>query len=174
MPAMTYAEAMEMSHFGAKVIYPPTLMPAMKRNIPLVIKNTFNPKHEGTFISEKSDPAERAVKGISSIGEISLLTLAASGMFGVPGTAGRLFSALANNGINIILITQGSSEHSISFAIQPEVAKLAKKVDEKEFEFELERGLVDPIKIENDLSTVAIIGENMRYRPGISGRLFQA
>ncbi|MEZ5058446.1 MAG: bifunctional aspartate kinase/homoserine dehydrogenase I [Saprospiraceae bacterium] len=174
MPAMTYAEAMEMSHFGAKVIYPPTLMPAMKRNIPLVIKNTFNPKHEGTFISEKSDPAERAVKGISSIGEISLLTLAGSGMFGVPGIAGRLFSALANNGINIILITQGSSEHSISFAIQPEVAKLAKKVAEKEFEFELERGLVDPIKIENDLSTVAIIGENMRYRPGISGRLFQA
>lgn len=174
IPAMTYAEAMEMSHFGAKVIYPPTLMPAMKLNIPLVIKNTFNPGHPGTYISEKSDPAERAVKGISSIGQISLLTLAGSGMFGVPGIAGRLFSALAANGINVILITQGSSEHSISFAIQPAMAKLAKQVVEDEFAFEVERGLVDPVKIEDDLSTVAIIGENMRYRPGISGRLFQS
>lgn len=174
LPSMTYAEAMEMSHFGAKVIYPPTLQPAFQRKIPLVIKNTFNPDHPGTFISEKPDPGGRAVKGISSISKVALLTLSGSGMFGVPGIAGRLFSALAGAGVNVILITQGSSENSISFAVPPDVAEKAKLAATTAFEYEKERGLIDVVKVEDDLSVVAIIGENMRYRPGISGRLFQA
>lgn len=174
IPTMTYAEAMEMSHFGAKVIYPPTLQPALNKNIPLQIKNTFEPKNPGTFITGKGDPNDLPVKGISSITDIALLTLQGSGLFGVPGIAGRLFGSLAMAEINIILITQGSSEHSISFAIQPKLAKKAKRHIEKTFDYEMKAGLIDPVKIEDDLSVIAIIGENMRYSPGIAGRLFQA
>lgn len=174
IPSMTYAEAMEMSHFGAKVIYPPTLHPALSKQIPVIIKNTFNPTFEGTFISKNEDPNGHPVKGISSINNIALLTLQGSGLFGVPGIAARLFNALAQAQINIILITQGSSEHSISFAVQPKFATKAKNRVEGEFEYERQMGVVEPIKIEDDLSVVAAIGENMRWRPGISGRLFQA
>ena len=172
--SMTYAEAMEMSHFGAKVIYPPTLQPALQKNIPLFIKNTFEPDFRGTLVSGQSDPTGHAVKGISSINDVALLTLAGSGLFGVPGTAARLFNSLAQAGINVILITQGSSEHAISFAIQPQAANKAKRCVEEAFQYEIERGVIDPVKVEEDLSVVAIIGENMRYRPGIAGRLFQA
>jgi bifunctional aspartokinase / homoserine dehydrogenase 1 len=171
---MTYAEAMEMSHFGAKVIYPPTLQPALQKQIPLYIKNTFNPTFRGTYISNVSDPNGTPVKGISSINKVALLTLSGSGLFGVPGIAGRLFSSLAQASINVILITQGSSENSISFAIDPQAAKKAKNCVEEAFQYELDRGVVDKVKVEEDLSVIAIIGENMRYRPGISGRLFQA
>lgn len=174
IPAMTYSEAMEMSHFGAKVIYPPTLQPALAHNIPLYIKNTFNPSFEGTYISHQAEPDAHAVKGISSISHVALLTLSGSGLFGVPGIAGRLFSSLAAGGINVILITQGSSEHSISFAIQPDMAAKARRRVEEEFEYEINMGIVGRVKIEDDLSVVAIIGENMRYQPGIAGRLFQA
>lgn len=174
IPTMTYAEAMEMSHFGAKVIYPPTLQPALQKGIPLYIKNTFNPDFSGTLISEKADPQGVAVKGISSIGDVALLTLSGSGLFGVPGIAARLFNSLAQAEINVILITQGSSEHAISFAIQPKWANKARQIVAKAFEYEMQMGIVDPIKVEEDLSVVAIIGENMRYRPGIAGRLFQA
>jgi aspartokinase/homoserine dehydrogenase 1 len=174
IPKMTYAEAMEMSHFGAKVIYPPTLQPALQKRIPLYIKNTFNPDFEGTYISEKSSQSEHPVSGISSINKVAMLTLQGGGMFGVPGIAGRLFGSLAKSGISVILITQGSSEHSITFAIPPEVAAKAKQQVEAEFEYEIEKGLVEPLKIEENLSVIAIIGENMRYRPGISGRMFQA
>ncbi|MEM9919248.1 MAG: bifunctional aspartate kinase/homoserine dehydrogenase I [Bacteroidota bacterium] len=174
IPSMTYAEAMEMSHFGAKVIYPPTLLPALSKTIPLRIKNTFNPDFEGTYISNQVDANGHPVKGISSIGDIALLTLQGSGLFGVPGIAARLFNSLANAEINVILITQGSSEHSISFAVQPKFAAKARKRVEKEFEYEIQTRNVDAIKVEEDLSVVAIIGENMRYQPGISSRLFQA
>ena len=174
IPSMTYAEAMEMSHFGAKVIYPPTLHPALSKQIPVIIKNTFNPTFEGTYISQNEDPNGHPVKGISSINNIALLTLQGSGLFGVPGIAARLFNVLAQAKINIILITQGSSEHSISFAIQPKLATKAKNRVEGEFEYERQMGLVEPVKVEDDLSVVAAIGENMRWRPGISGRLFQA
>ena len=174
IPKMTYAEAMEMSHFGAKVIYPPTLMPALHGRIPLYIKNTFNPSFPGTKVSEESNPEGAAVRGISSINNISLLTISGSGLFGVPGISARLFGALANDGINIILITQGSSEHSISFAVKPEVADRAREVVEEAFAYEIERGVVNAIKVERDLSVVAIIGENMRYQPGVAARLFQA
>ncbi len=174
IPSLTYAEAMEMSHFGAKVIYPPTLQPAISENIPLVIKNTFNPEFEGTLISSEANPDGRPVKGISSISHIALLTLEGSGLFGVPGIAGRLFGALASGGVNVVLITQGSSEHSISFAVQPREAKRSRQLIEKAFEYEMERGIIDPVKVESELSVVAVIGERMRFQPGISGRLFQA
>ncbi|MDX2068534.1 MAG: bifunctional aspartate kinase/homoserine dehydrogenase I [Haliscomenobacter sp.] len=174
IPEMTYAEAMEMSHFGAKVIYPPTIQPVLAKKIPMWIKNTFNPSHPGTLVSDKQDDSRTPVKGISSIGNIALLTLQGSGLFGVPGIAARLFGSLASAGINVILITQGSSEHSISFAVQPDKASKARKQVEKEFEYEIQSGLVDPVRMENDLAVVAIIGEHMRYLPGISGRLFQA
>jgi len=174
IPTMTYAEAMEMSHFGAKVIYPPTIQPAMAKQIPIVIKNTFNPGFAGTFISMQADPNGHAVKGISSINDIALLTLQGSGLFGVPGIAARLFTSLASANINVILITQGSSEHSISFAIKPQLARKAKWQVEEAFAHEIETGIVEPVKVEIDLSAVAAIGENMRYSPGISGRLFRA
>lgn len=174
LPQMTYAEAMEMSHFGAKVIYPPTIQPALAKKIPLYIKNTFNPEFEGTFISDKADAGSHAVKGISSISHIALITLQGGGMVGVPGIAGRLFTSLAHAGVNVIIITQGSSEHSISFAVQPTSAAKAKRSVEREFEFEMRQRLIESVKVEEDLAAIAIIGENMRYRPGISGRLFQA
>ncbi len=174
IPKMTYAEAMEMSHFGAKVIYPPTLQPALQKRIPLFIKNTFNPSFGGTYITDKRDPSGHAVTGISSINKVAMLTLQGGGMVGVPGIAGRLFGSLAKAGISVILITQGSSEHSITFAITPEVAFRAKQQVEAEFEYEIEKGMVEPLKIESDLSVIAIIGENMRFRPGIAGRMFQA
>jgi aspartokinase/homoserine dehydrogenase 1 len=174
IPKMTYAEAMEMSHFGAKVIYPPTLVPAMQKGIPLYIKNTFYPDFEGTYISAEQNPDSGAVKGISSVDEITLLTLSGGGLFGIPGIAARLFGALAKEGINIILITQGSSEHSISFAIHPRHTKKAQKQIEEEFKVELTTKSIEPIRVEESLAVVAIIGENMRYQPGIAGRMFQA
>ncbi|WP_020571631.1 bifunctional aspartate kinase/homoserine dehydrogenase I [Neolewinella persica] len=175
IPKLTYAEAMEMSHFGAKVIYPPTLMPALKKRIPLYIKNTFDPSFSGTKVSEENNPDDGvAVRGISSINNVALLTLSGSGLFGVPGISARLFSGLAQKGINIILITQGSSEHAISFAVQPSDADRAKEAVRDAFAYEIDRGVVNAVKVERDLSVIAIIGENMRYQPGISGRLFQA
>lgn len=174
IPSMTYAEAMEMSHFGAKVIYPPTLLPVLASNIPLYIKNTFNPDFVGTYISNNKNTKDRAVQGISSISHIALLTIQGSGMFGVPGIAARLFGALAQSKINVILITQGSSEQSITFAVDPGFAVQAKQVVEEAFEYEIRQGNIEPVKIEDNLSIVAIIGENMRYQPGIAGRMFGA
>ena len=174
IPKMTYAEAMEMSHFGAKVIYPPTIQPAMSKQIPLFIRNTFNPSFEGTLVSQTTDPDGRDVKGISSIDEIALLTLQGSGLFGATGTAGKLFSALAQAKVNVILITQGSSEHSISFAVIPEKANVAKRAVESMFENEIQAGIIEPVKIEKNLAVVAVIGEHMRYQPGVAGRMFQA
>ena len=174
VPIMSYGEAMEMSHFGAKVIYPPTIQPALAKKIPIYIKNTFNPEYVGTLISEQGDPNGRIITGISSISGIALLTLQGGGLFGVPGIAARLFSALGRSGINIILITQGSSEYSISFAVNPSDAKRAVKVVAEEFDAEMKNGLVETTKQEDDLSVIAIIGENMRFRPGIAGRMFQA
>jgi len=174
IPIVTYEEAMEMSHFGAKVIYPPTIQPALKNKIPVYIKNTFNPEHRGSLISNKKDQNEKPVKGISSISDIALLSLQGAGMFGVPGIAGRLFMSLARQGINIVLITQGSSEHSISFAIQPRDVKKAIIAIEKEFEYEIKSGSIKHVKKEDELSVIAIIGEHMRETPGIAARLFKS
>ncbi|WP_236973884.1 bifunctional aspartate kinase/homoserine dehydrogenase I [Membranihabitans maritimus] len=174
IPKMSFMEAVEMSHFGAKVIYAPTMQPAMDKNIPLVIKNTFNPDHEGTFISSETNYTDYPVKGISSINNVALLTLQGNGMVGVPGTAARLFRCLADSSINIIMITQGSSEYSISFAILPFQIKKAIKAIKKEFKSEFDRKDLDHLHIEEDLSILAIIGDNMRFTPGVAAKMMRS
>ncbi len=181
LEAISYLEAMEMSHFGAKVIYPPTIQPVLSRNIPLRIRNTFNREFPGTLITRNpytvsGDSNEKimSVKGISSIKEVALLSLQGSGMIGIPGISSRLFGALARNKINVIIITQASSEHSISFAVSPGDARAAKQAMDDEFAIEISTGKIEDAIIESHLSIVAIIGENMRKTPGISGKLFNA
>ena len=174
IPKLSYVEAMEMSHFGAKVIYPPTIKPAMDLGIPIYIKNTFNPAFAGSMITKEKVKHSHPVTGISSISNVSLLTLQGSGLFGVPGVAGRLFESLASRSINVMLITQGSSESSISFAVRPEDATDAKEAVESAFSRDIQANTVEPVIIEKDLSVVALIGENMRYTPGIAGRMFRS
>ena len=174
VPQMTYAEAMEMSHFGAKVIYPPTIVPAMEYHIPLCIRNTYNPTFKGTFISNDPVETDAILSGVTSISKIVLLTLQGSGMFGVSGIAARLFDALAKAEVNIILITQGSSEHSITCAISPEDKEKAEKTIASAFDYELKRGQIEPLIVEENLSTIAIVGERMRSRPGMAAQLFTA
>lgn len=174
LPAISYVEAMEMSHFGAKVIYPPTLQPAFSKKIPIRIKNTFNPSFEGTLISAKTKANDFLIKGISSIQNISLVSLEGSGMVGVPGVSARLFSTLARQQINVILITQASSEYSICFAIDPKDGVKAKEAIDEEFAPEIFSKKIQPANVESNLSIVAIIGDNMRNTPGISGKMFAA
>jgi bifunctional aspartokinase / homoserine dehydrogenase 1 len=174
LPAISYIEAMEMSHFGAKVIYPPTLQPAFNKKIHIKIRNTFNPSFEGTLISEKTNGHDYLIKGISSIQNIALISLQGSGMVGVPGVSARLFGSLAKEHINVILITQASSEYSICFAIEPKDVSKAKKVIDEEFEVEINAKKIDEVHVENNLSIVAIIGDNMKNTPGISGKMFTA
>ncbi len=171
---MTYEEAMEMSHFGAKVIHPPTIQPALEKNIPLVIRNSFHPEFPGTYISRQLSPAGYMVKGISSIDQVSLLSMQGSGMVGVTGISARLFGALAAHHISVIMITQGSSEHTISFAVKPADSLTARKAIEEVFRLEMNAGLIEHIRVEEELSIVAVIGENMKNTPGVSGRLFQS
>jgi bifunctional aspartokinase / homoserine dehydrogenase 1 len=174
--SLSYEEAMEMSHFGAKVIYPPTMLPAMKKNIPIIIRNTFNPPFQGSVIGNVKSVtfANVPVKGISSIGNVSLLRLQGSGMVGESGVSARLFNALAQDQISVILITQASSEHTICVAVKPEEAGPAKAAVDREFANEIREGLIDPLVVEKDLSIVAIVGENMRNSSGVAGRMFQA
>ena len=171
---MTYEEAMEMSHFGAKVIYPPTIIPALEKKIPIRIKNTFDPEAEGTLISEHAEKDQYAIKGITSISDVALLTLEGSALFGRSSDVARLFNVLANRNINAILITQGSSEHSISFAVNPQEANIAENAIEEEFSLEIQAKLIHPVKVETGLSVIAAIGDNMRFQPGISGKVFTA
>jgi aspartokinase/homoserine dehydrogenase 1 len=170
---MSYEEAMEMAHFGARVIHPPTMQPLSEKKIPLRIKNTFNPKFEGTFVGAKTD-SQFMITGISSIDEIALLRIQGSGMIGVVGISQRLFGALARQKINVILISQASSEHSICIAVAPGDAERAKETIESEFHLEILARQVDEAIIENHRSVVAVVGENMRKTPGISGKLFSA
>lgn len=170
---ISYVEAVEMSHFGAKVIHPPTMIPAMNKNIPISIRNTMNPEFPGSIISKKSNN-KFPIKGISSINDIALMRVQGSGMIGVPGVSKRLFGALSNEKMNIILITQASSEHSICFAVEPKVAERARKVIEEEFSTEIRNKQIDPVLIEKDLSIIAVVGENMRHTPGIAGKVFSA
>ena len=174
LPQVSYIEAMEMSHFGAKVIYPPTLQPAFKKRIPIWIKNTFNTAFEGTLINEKTSATDHSVKGISSIENISMLNLTGSGMVGVPGVSGRLFGALARNLINVILITQASSEHSICFVIDSKEGVKARAAVEEEFEHEIQAGKIDKLHEKDNLAIVAVVGDNMRHTPGIAGKLFSS
>lgn len=174
LKAVTYEEAMELSHFGAKVIHPPTMQPALQKKIKIRIKNTFNPSFKGTVILERESSVAFNIKGISSIDDISLVRVQGSGMIGVTGIASRLFGALAENNINIIMITQGSSEHSICFAILPKHGKAAITAIENEFKEEIRTKKINEVKIENDLSIIAVVGEDMKQTPGISGKVFQA
>jgi len=173
IPSISYQEAMELSHFGAKVIYPPTIQPVMNKNIPVWIKNTFAPNDYGTVIENKSTP-ENIITGISSINSLALLNLEGSGMIGIPGFSSRLFAALANAQINVILITQGSSEHSICVGVDVSLAAKAKEAVDKTFEYEIATEKVEPLIIEKDLSIVALVGDQMRHHTGISGRMFSA
>ncbi len=170
---LTYEEAMELSHFGAKVIYPPTIQPAMSKNIPIQIRNTFEPSNQGTMISDNGNGSERVVKGLTSIRNISLMSLKGAGMVGVPNFSHRLFRALADKEINVILITQASSEHSITVGINEEDVQKAREAIDAEFELEITVGKVDPLDVKTGLSIIAIVGNNMHHQVGVSGKLFR-
>lgn len=169
---ISYQEAMELSHFGAKVIYPPTIQPVMARQIPVWVKNTFAPQEYGTLIRNTPSVAGEFIRGISSMNNIALLSLEGSGMIGIPGFSKRLFEALAKEEINVILITQSSSEHAICVAINlADVEKAVKAVD-LAFEPEIKAGKVDALKVERNLSIIALVGDQMKSHPGISGKMF--
>lgn len=174
IPTLSYKEAMELSHFGAKVIYPPSIQPAYIKNIPLIIKNTFNPEHPGTYVSKDSGVSNNVIKGISSISDIAVLRMEGTGMVGVVGIASRLFGTLSRSGINIIFLTQGSSEHSICFGIVPSEIKKAQKSVEEEFRYEIQNRQIAPLVVETNNSIIAVIGENMSNVPGVSAKMFKA
>jgi bifunctional aspartokinase / homoserine dehydrogenase 1 len=172
IPTITYAEAMELSHFGAKVIYPPSLTPAFQKNIPLKILNTFNHRHEGTLVSKTVNVKAYSITGISSIDDIALINVQGGGMMGVAGVSAKLFTILAANRISVILISQASSEHSICFAVDPKSAYGVKEILDEGFATEIAQGLVDSISIEQNLSVIAVVGEGMKSSSGTSGKLF--
>ena len=169
---LSYVEATELCNFGAKVVYPPTIYPVYHKNIPILIKNTFNPEGVGTVIRQEVSPQSKAIKGISSINDTSLITVQGLGMVGVIGVNYRIFKALAKNGISVFLVSQASSENSTSIGVRNADADLASEVLTEEFAKEIEMGEISPIQIERDLATVAIVGENMKHTPGIAGKLF--
>ena len=175
IPRLTYSEAMELSHFGAKVIYPPTILPVCQKGIPVQIKNTFNPEHEGSLITHSIENRnEQPIKGISSISGIALLTLHGIGMVGVTGISMRFFTALAKVNVNVILISQASSENSISVAVEVAAVEMAVNAIKNEFKNEFASGQISKIDVENELAIVAIVGENMKHTTGIAGKLFSA
>jgi aspartokinase/homoserine dehydrogenase 1 len=172
IPNISYQEAMELSHFGAKVIYPPTIQPVMTKGIPVWIKNTFAPGDAGTLIEKGATKNGNSVRGISSISRISLLSLEGSGMVGIPGFSKRLFEALSNEKINVILITQSSSEHSICVGIDETNTSKAKQAVDAAFDHEIKTGKVDPLSVEKELAIIALVGDSMKSHPGISGKMF--
>lgn len=170
---LSYSEAMELSHFGAKVIYPPTILPVYKKGIPVRIKNTMEPDAEGTLITASHlNGKDLPIKGISSISNITLITIQGLGMVGVTGISARLFGALARQNVNVILISQASSENSISFAIDSASAEKAEAAIRAEFDREIQFDQINKITIENNLAIVAIVGENMKHSTGVAGKLF--
>lgn len=172
LPSLSYVELMELSHFGAKVVYPPSVHPARAAGIPLVIKNTFATRAAGTRIAAQAPPGRHAIRGLTSISQVALMGLEGEGMIGVPGVAERLFGALARVDVSVILISQGSSEQSICFAVAPQdVARAQIAVDEA-FAGERRQGLIYPLQVEDDQAVITAVGEGMRERPGIAGRLF--
>lgn len=174
IPFISYQEAMELSHFGARVLYPPTIQPVLRKAIPISIKNTFDPDAPGTLIQQESTSNGNVIRGISSINNIALISLEGSGMIGVPGFSRRLFGALSEAEINVVLITQGSSEHSICVGVEEAVIEQARAVVDKEFADEIALEKVQHLQIETGLSITALVGENMKSQPGISGKMFGA
>jgi len=170
---ISYEEAMELSHFGAKVLYPPTIQPALRKGIPIRIKNTFNPAQLGTLIC-KNPKNGNEVKGISHIEDISLITLEGGGMVGIPGFSKRLFETLSQQKINVVFITQASSEHSICVGVYENDASKAKELLDETFSSEIERKKIKPIILENDLAIIAVVGESMKNHQGLSGQMFSA
>ncbi|MFD2541292.1 bifunctional aspartate kinase/homoserine dehydrogenase I [Lacinutrix gracilariae] len=171
---ISYQEAMELSHFGAKVLYPPTVQPVLNLNIPIHIKNTLKPEETGTVISKNASSGKSPIKGISHISNIALLTLEGSGMIGIPGFSKRLFETLAQEKINIVLITQASSEHSICLGVETKDAAIAKEAIDTVFENEISLHKIEPLVVEKDLSIIALVGDNMKSHQGISGKMFSA
>lgn len=170
---LSYYEAIELSHFGAKVLYPPTVLPVLSKNIPILIKNTMAPDEDGTLITKNvENGSANPIKGISNVNGISLLTLQGNGMVGIPGFSKRLFETLAHEKINVIITTQASSEHSICVGVADKDAKLAKLILDKEFENEISLLKIDPLVLEQHLSIVAVIGDRMKNHQGISGNMF--
>ena len=169
---LSYVEAMELCNFGAKVIYPPTIYPVCIKNIPIKVKNTFNPEEPGTIIKDKIDNDRKPIKGISSINGTTLITVTGLSMVGVIGVNRRIFTALADNGISVFMVSQASSENSTSIGVRDEDAENAVAVLNDEFSKEIETGAMFPMHAESGLATVAIVGENMKHTPGIAGKLF--
>jgi len=169
---LSYVEAMELCNFGAKVVYPPTIYPVCIKNIPIYIKNTFHPEAEGTVIEQEASDGGRAIKGISSINDTSLITVAGLSMVGVIGVNRRIFTALADEGISVFMVSQASSENSTSIGVRNEDADRACEVLNEEFQKEIEMGAMFEMKVEKNLATVAVVGENMKHTPGIAGKLF--
>ncbi|MBR0115719.1 MAG: bifunctional aspartate kinase/homoserine dehydrogenase I [Prevotella sp.] len=170
--ALSYIEAMELCNFGAKVIYPPTIYPVCVKNIPILVKNTFNPNGAGTIIKAEIDNDQKPIKGISSISGTTLITVTGLSMVGVIGVNRRIFSALAANGISVFMVSQASSENSTSIGVRDEDAPSAVNVLNAEFAKEIETGAMFPMHAESGLATIAIVGENMKHTPGIAGKLF--
>ena len=169
---LSYVEAMELCNFGAKVIYPPTIYPVCIKNIPIRVKNTFNPEGRGTIIKGKVENDSKAIRGISSIKGTTLITVSGLSMVGVIGVNRRIFTALADHGISVFLVSQASSENSTSIGVRDEDAHKAVSVLNKEFEAEIEDGAMFPMHAESELATIAVVGENMKHTPGIAGKLF--
>ena len=169
---MSYSEAMELAYFGAKVIHPQTMAPAVGRGIPLWIRNTFNATHPGTKISASSGSRAAAVKGISGVDKVALVNLEGAGMIGVPGTADRLFGALREAGVSVMLISQGSSEHSICFAVREDAAEQVRTVVERAFAVELSEGQVQRVGVTKGCAIIAVVGDDMAGMPGSAGRFF--
>ena len=172
--SLSYEEAMEMSHFGAKVIYPPTMLPAMERGIPIRIMNTLNPGFKGSLIGRRNGDEMFEIKGISSIDRIAVLLIQGSGMVGVTGISKRIFTALAQVDVNVVLISQASSEHSVCIAVMPEDAAKAAKSLDYEFRFEIQMGLVSSVDVREGLSIITVVGSQMKNTPGSAGKLFGA
>jgi bifunctional aspartokinase / homoserine dehydrogenase 1 len=171
---ISYREAAEMSYFGAKVIHPKTMMPAIEKKIPIRIKNTFNPSHPGTIISHTTSSTDRVVKNVTSIDGLSLLSVEGSGMLGVPGISARIFSALARVRVNVMMISQASSEHNVCIVVPQKDCTQAVKELRTEFNADIARKVIDDIKLENEVSIVAVVGERMRGTRGIAGKTFSA
>ncbi|WP_394973192.1 bifunctional aspartate kinase/homoserine dehydrogenase I [uncultured Croceitalea sp.] len=169
---ISYEEAMELSHFGAKVLYPPTIQPVLVMNIPIVIKNTFAPEDAGTLITNNKNGEGKTVRGISHVNNITLLSLEGSGMVGIPGISKRFFETLSQENISVVMITQASSEHSICVGISDNDVKLATTAVNSAFEYEIASHKIKPVLVESDLAIIALVGDNMKSHQGLSGKMF--
>ena len=172
IPHISYEEAMELSHFGAKVLYPPTIQPVLAKGISIQIKNTFDPDNPGTIITKNKNEKGKTVRGITHVGNIALLSLEGAGMVGIPGISKRFFEVLFQSNISVVLITQASSEHSICVGISADDVGEAEQAVNAAFEYEMSSGKINPVVVEKDLAIIALVGDNMKSHQGLSGKMF--